>query len=219
LTLIEKRNSPLDSRVRQLRSIASFLLLSLLFVQLGSEWSVAGWLPLYLIHRLGIGPSVALFALSFYFFVLFSGRFLVQKVKPRIGVRTLTICSTILALGGCLMLGFSTSLAGLSVGLAALATGFAPSYSIVKDILDESLHFAPGFYHAILTVAVSGAMCSAWLLGYVHHALGMGALSLFPAAGCLLVLILELLLMFESHLMGERTPARPGVPASDRRTS
>jgi hypothetical protein len=46
LTVVPGRKAPpLDTRPIKLRYIASFLLLCLLFVQLGSEWSVAAWLP------------------------------------------------------------------------------------------------------------------------------------------------------------------------------
>jgi FHS family glucose/mannose:H+ symporter-like MFS transporter len=219
LTVVEKRPPTADSRVRQHRSIASFLLLSLLFVQLGSEWSVAGWLPLFLIHRIGAEPALAVFVLAFFFLALFLGRILAQTTASRFGARPLVSAGLAFALAGCVILSMSASLTGICLGLAALAFGFAPPYSVVKNVLDESRHFSPAFYGAILTVAVTGAMCAAWLAGYVHQLLGMGAFSLFPAAGSILVLILELLLLFEAHLMGERTPARPDVPSADRRTS
>lgn len=219
LIVVEKRPSLTDSRIRQHRSIASFLLLSLLFVQLGSEWSVAGWLPLFLIHRIGAEPALAVFVLAFFFLVLVLGRILAQVTARIFGSRLLVSAGVVLALTGCLTLSLSASLTGICLGLAALAIGFAPPYSVVKSVLDEALHFSPGFYQAILSVAVSGAMCAAWLAGYFHLLFGMSVFALFPAVGSVVVLILELLLLFEAHLMGERTPAQPDLPSADRRTS
>ena len=37
------------------------------FVQSGNEWAIAGWLPLFLIHRLGVNPESAILALALYF--------------------------------------------------------------------------------------------------------------------------------------------------------
>lgn len=221
LAVIGGRPSTIDSQLKHHRSIAAFLLISLLFVQLGSEWSVAGWLPLFLIHRLGWEPSAAILVLAAFFGALFGARILTQRTAPRFTSRSLAICGTVLSLAGCLLLTFSTSRTGISIGLAALALGFAPPYSVVKSVLDESFQFTPGFYQGMLTVAVTGATFVPWLLGYVHQLFGLAAVSLFPAAASIVVLIVELLLMFESHLMSERAPARPDLPTptADRRTS
>jgi hypothetical protein len=55
-------------------------------------------------------------------------------------------------------------------------------------------------------------MSAPWLLGYVDAYLGMQYVMLLPALGSLAVLILALLIMFESHLMGGKK--RPKDPAS-----
>ena len=219
LLLVQKRSSPPDPTTLHLRSITAFLLLTLLFVQLGSEWSVAAWLPLFLIHRVGSSPVEAVFSLSFYFVALLLGRTVASRLRAKLGGRSLAAVGTVLALAGCLFLSFATSVTGILIALLALAGGLAPPYQIVKDILDESLYFEPSFYRGILAVAVSGAMCSAWLLGYVHQILGIGSLVLFPALGSVVVLVLELLLMFESHLMGEGSVAQADHPASGGRSS
>ena len=46
----------LRDTVKDLRSIAAVLFTLLLFFQFGNEWALAGWLPLFLIHRLGSNP-------------------------------------------------------------------------------------------------------------------------------------------------------------------
>jgi MFS family permease len=219
LLLVQKRTSPPDPTTLHLRSITAFLLLTLLFVQLGSEWSVAAWLPLFLIHRVGSGPVEAVFSLSFYFLALLLGRAVANRLTARLGRRSLAAAGTLLTLAGCLFLSFATSVTGILIALLVLSGGLAAPYQIVKDILDESLYFEPAFYRGILEVAVSGAMCSAWLLGYVHQMLGVRSLVLFPALGSVVILLLEMLLMFESHLMGERSVAQSDHPVSGRRSS
>jgi fucose permease len=220
LTVVPGRRAPpLDTRFLHLRSIASSLLLCLLFVQLGSEWSVATWLPLFLMHRLGTAPAAAAFYLSFYFSALLFGRVAASRLTAKLTGRTLAISGMAVTLAGCLILSLSTSILGISLALITLAAGFAPPYLIVKNVLEESLHLEPGFYRLILMVAVSGAMCSAWLLGHVLQFFGMRGLGLFPALGSVVVFTLELLLLFESHLMRERAPAKPDQHAAGGRFS
>ena len=48
------------------RSLAAVLFALLLFVQFGNEWAIAGWLPLFLIQRLGISPESSLMLLAAY---------------------------------------------------------------------------------------------------------------------------------------------------------
>jgi fucose permease len=43
-------------------------------VQFANEWSIAGWLPVYLIDRLGMSPTGALMLLAVYWMALTAGR-------------------------------------------------------------------------------------------------------------------------------------------------
>src|SRR5262249_60727213 len=56
------------------RSRGAVLLALLLFFQFGNEWSIAGWLPIFLIHRLGMSPQAALKLLAIYWLALLIGR-------------------------------------------------------------------------------------------------------------------------------------------------
>src|SRR6185437_12239137 len=49
--------------LKDFRSPGAVLFALLLFVQFGNEWSIAGWLPLFLIRRVGLSPSGALIIL------------------------------------------------------------------------------------------------------------------------------------------------------------
>ena len=44
---------------RDFRSLGAVRFALLLFLQFGNEWAIAGWLPLFLIQRLGISPLVS----------------------------------------------------------------------------------------------------------------------------------------------------------------
>ena len=56
------------------RSRGAVLLALLLFFQFGNEWSIAGWLTIFLIHRLGVSPQASLEMLALYWLALLLGR-------------------------------------------------------------------------------------------------------------------------------------------------
>jgi len=65
---------PVRETRAELRSTGAVLLSLLLFFQLGNEWALAGWLPLFLSQRLGISPPMALGMLALYWLALTVGR-------------------------------------------------------------------------------------------------------------------------------------------------
>lgn len=195
----------LRETLRSLRSIAVVLFTLLLFFQFGTEWAIAGWLPLFLIHRLGANPDWAIFALAAYFLALLLGRLLVRKLIPRVDHRRLLLGSIAAAMIGYLLLSFTTTMAVAWVAAILIGAAFAPIYPLVAEKLDDRFRYHPGFYHRIFSIAVTGAMLAPWLLGYVDPYLGIRAVMLLPALGSIIVLILALLLSFEAHLMGGGT--------------
>lgn len=186
-----------------LRSIATVLFSLLLFFQFGNEWALAGWLPLFLVHRLGSNPALAIGVLAIYFLVLTMGRLIAQRLLLRWNHRRFLIASFAAAVSGFLLLSLSTSLAVATVGVVAIGAGFAPIYPLVAERLDQRFSFHPGFYNGTISIAITGAMSTPWLLGLVDEWLGIRYVMLLPALGSLVVLVLSLLLMFEAHLMGD----------------
>lgn len=190
--------------LRDMRSIAAVLFSLLLFFQFGNEWAIAGWLPLFLIHRLGVNPVWAIFALGAYFLALLIGRFAVQPFLRRVGHRKLLLLSTFAAMAGYLLLSLSPWMAGAWMAVVIIGASFAPIYPLIAETLDDRFSYHPGFYNGLFSVAITGAMLAPWLLGYVANYLGMRYVMLIPAFGSIAVLILALLIMLEAHLMGEK---------------
>ena len=76
---LTSRRRPADSprfgqALQDFRSPGAVLFALLLFFQFGNEWSIAGWLPLLLIRRVGLSPKAALLILALYWFFLMTGR-------------------------------------------------------------------------------------------------------------------------------------------------
>lgn len=190
--------------VRDLHSIAAVLFSLLLFVQFGNEWAIAGWLPLYLIHRLGSNPVWAIGTLAAYFLALMLCRLAVRKLLPRISHPKLLIASTGIAMIGYLLLSFTTAMTGAWIAVIVIAAGFAPIYPLIAETLDHRFSYHPGFYNGLFSIAITGAMCIPWLLGFVDAYAGVAYVMLIPALGSIAVLVLALLIMLEARLMGER---------------
>lgn len=200
--------------LREVRSIAAALFALLLFFQFGNEWAIAGWLPLFLIHRLGTNPVWAIFALAGYFLALMVGRVAAQPLLASVNHKKLLLVSVALAMLGYLLLSFTSSLTGAWVAVLVIGAGFAPIYPLVAESLDERFSYHPGFYNGIFSIAITGAMCAPWLLGYVASALGIRYVMLLPALGSVAVFLLALLLMLESNLMTDRKESPAIVTAA-----
>jgi MFS transporter, FHS family, glucose/mannose:H+ symporter len=192
--------------LRDLRSVAAVLFSLLLFVQFGNEWAIAGWLPLYLIHRLGSNPAWAIFALAGYFLALMAGRLAVRALLPRISHPKLLMASTAAAMIGYLLLSFTTALPGAWIAVVVIAAGFAPVYPLIAETLDDRFSYHPVFYNGLFSIAITGAMCVPWLLGFVDAWFGVRYVMLIPAFGSIIVLVLALLIMLEARLMGRSEP-------------
>ncbi len=205
------RSSPHDPR-----PLATALLTILLFFQFGNEWAIAGWLPLWLIHTLGSNPVFAMGVLAIYFLALTLGRLLAQQLLPKMGSRKLFIASISASLCGLLCLTFSRSLSGAAGAAVIVGAGFAPVFPLVAERL-TGFSSARALSNRTICVAITGALCTPWLLGCSSEWLGMGYVMLLPAVGLIVVLLVSLLLMLESHLMNDRTAARLGATASARK--
>ncbi len=188
--------------LRDLRSIAAVLFSLLLFFQFGNEWAIAGWLPLFLIHRFGSNPVWAISGLVIYFVALMVGRLAAQPLLSRVKHRKLLLGSIMAAMLGYLLLSLTTTMTGALVAVVVIGAGFAPIYPLVAENLDDRFSYHPGFYNGIFSIAITGAMSAPWLLGYVDEYLGIRYVMLIPALGSIVVFVLALLIMLEAHVMG-----------------
>jgi fucose permease len=202
---VREEDNRIREMLRDLRSVAAVLFSLLLFFQFGNEWAIAGWLPLFLVHRLGANPVWAIFALAAYFLALLLGRLAAQNLLRRVNHRKLLLSSVFAAMAGYLLLSLTPSMSGAWVAVAIIGAGFAPIYPLVAETLDDRFSYHPGFYNGLFSVSITGAMFAPWLLGYVDNYLGMRYVMLLPALGSIAVLILALLIMLEAHVMGGKS--------------
>jgi MFS transporter, FHS family, glucose/mannose:H+ symporter len=201
-------------RIRYLGSIAAVLFSLLLFFQFGNEWSLATWLPLFLVRRLGSDPESAVFVLALYFFALIACRAGAQLLLRRVDHAKLLMVSTVTAIVGYFGLGMTSSLIGASAAVVLIGAGFASIYPLVAEKVGRRFGGHPGFYDSIFLAALCGAIFQPAVLGYVDYYLGLSYVMLLPAFGTLIVFVLLLLIMLEAKLMAE-----PDAPSAQAHTA
>lgn len=177
------------------------LLSLLLFVHFGNEWAIAGWLPLFVIQRLGMSPVNALILLAGYFLALLIGRLLVQLLLRRVSHARLLLGSAVASLFGCLVLTFTNNLFGAWLGTLFVGFGFAPIYPLaVERIGDRFPYYHPGLFNGIFSAGLTGGMLAPATLGYAGEFYGVGIVMALPALGTFVVTVLVVLIALEARI-------------------
>lgn len=191
---------------------AAVLFALLLFFQFGNEYALAGWLPLYLIRRLGISPETSLWLLSLYWLALLVGRIAAQAVMPHVSHGRLLGGSIIAAWFGCALLWSTNNTFGALVGILMTGFGFASIYPLLAErIRNRFPYYHPGFFNGIFSLAFTGAMLAPASLGFLAAEFGLGVVMGLPLLGTAAVLVLLLLLWLETKVAGLAGVNRTGL--------
>ncbi len=188
---------------RDFQNPGAVLFSLLLFFQFGNEWSIAGWLPLFLIRRLGINPEASLLMLALYWAALLVGRILSQSAMKRVSHRTLLVASILSALLGTVVLAFTNNRFGAVMGVLFVGAGFASIYPlVVLKIGHRFPEYHPGVFNGLFSVAVTGGLLAPWSLGFLAEIWGIQAVMIVPMLGTCMVFVLMLLILLEAKLSG-----------------
>jgi fucose permease len=192
--------------LRDFRSLGAVLFALLLFFQFGNEWSIAGWLPLFLVRRLGMSPPASLGILALYWMSLLVGRMAVIAILPKVRHSRLLAGSVVAALFGCLLLArasWTGSQSGAATGVLLIGAGFASIYPLVAEKIGGRFpYYHPVFFSGIFSFALFGGLIAPATLGYAAAVWGIGIVVVVPLLGTCMVSALLLLLWLESKVMG-----------------
>lgn len=189
--------------VADFRSPGAVLFALLLFFQFGNEWSIAGWLPLFLIRRVGLSPEAALLTLALYWAFLMIGRLVAVAVLPRARHGRVLMGSVMAALFGCFILFFTNNGFGAATGVVFVGGGYASIYPLVAEAIGRRFpYYHPGFFNGIFSLAMVGGLLAPATLGYVASVLGVGVVIGIPLLGTFMVMALLLLIWLESKVTG-----------------
>jgi hypothetical protein len=185
------------------RSLGAVLFALLLFFQSGNEWSIAGWLPLLLIRRVGMSPEGALWILALYWIFLMGGRLGAIAVLPRVRHGRLLTGSVLSALFGCLILSSTKTGFGAASAVFFLGAGYASVYPLVSEAIGRRFpYYHPGFFNGIFSLALLGGLLAPATLGYAASQWGVGVVVAVPLLGTCMVMILVLAIWLETKVTG-----------------
>jgi fucose permease len=189
--------------VAEFRSVGAVLFALILFFQCGNEWSVAGWLPLFLIRRLGLSPQQALVTLALYSLFLVLGRFGAIALLPRVPHGRLLVGSVLSALFGCLILFTTDTGFGAVSGVFFIGAGYASIYPLVAEAIGRRFpYYHPGLFSGIFSLALLGALLAPASLGYAASKWGVGVVIGIPLLGTCMVMVLILGIWLEAKVTG-----------------
>ena len=208
-TAVPERAAVAHADIRQVfrdfRSLGAVLFALLLFFQFGNEWSIAGWLPLFLVRRLGMSPPASLGMLAVFWMALLVGRVAAVAILPKVRHSLLLGGSVLAALFGCLLLerASTDNRSGVVVAVLLLGAGFASIYPLVAEKIGGRFpYYHPVFFSGIFSFALFGGLIAPATLGYAAAIWGIGIVVAVPLLGTCLVSALLLLIWLESKVTG-----------------
>jgi hypothetical protein len=193
---------PIGETARDLRSVLAILFALLLFFQFANEWSIAGWLPVFLIDRLGMNPSNAVMLLVVYWLALTIGRLVTVRLLPVVRHGRLLAISAFCALFGCIALDTDTNF-GAVTGILLTGTGFSAIYPLAAEkIATRFTYYHPGYFNGIFTFAMMGGIVAPFVLGHVVAHWGLRFVPIAAMIGSCAVFALVLVLALGRKVSG-----------------
>ena len=200
---VQGTHTTLRQALQDFRSPGAVLFALLLFFQFGNEWSLAGWLPIFLIRRVGLSPSGSLTILALYWLFLITGRLVAAAILPRVRHGRLLMGSMLSAILGCLALVFTKGAFGAAMGACFVGAGFASIYPLVAEAIGRRFpYYHPAFFNGIFSFALVGGLLAPATLGYAASKWGVGVVMGIPLIGSFLVMALLLLIWLEAKVTG-----------------
>jgi predicted MFS family arabinose efflux permease len=198
-----ERALPVAEAVKDLRSVLAIMFALLLFFQFGNEWSLAGWLPVFLIDRLGMSPAGAVLLLALYWFSLTAGKFVAARLLPVVPHGKLLGVSACCGLFGCAILLVTRIESGVVLGILLTGAGFSAIYPLAAEkISTRFTYYHPGYFNGIFTFAMLGGALGPFALGFLAADFGLKVIPLAAMAGSCTVFALVLLIWLGRKVSG-----------------
>ncbi len=186
-----------------LRTVLAFFFALLLFFQFACEWSIAGWLPVYLVDRMGMSPAGAVQMLCLYWVALMLGRFAAAALLPYVRhSRMLGFSAICAAFGNTALFGSGTRV-GVVVGLLFVGAGFSVIYPLAAERIAERFKsYHAGHFNGVFTFALLGGVTAPFLLANSAALWGLGIMPWVEICGSLTVFGMILLLWLGRKVSG-----------------
>jgi fucose permease len=201
-TEVEAKPEPEPTQTEP-RTVLALIFGFLLFFQFANEWSIAGWLPVFLIDRLGISPAGALAWLAVYWMALTIGRIAASLLVNLMPHGRLLSISAFCALFGGMSLTLSDTRGGMIVGILLIGAGFSAIVPLASErVAPRFTGYHPGYFSGLFMFAMSGAIFADFVLGHLADLLGLRAIPAATIVGSLAVIALIMVIRLGRKVSG-----------------
>lgn len=178
-----------------LRNPLLYLFAFILFFQSGNEFTVGGWLTIFLAERFRVDDGGAAFVLAGYWAAIMAGRSLSSVLANKISPATLVMASALVAMAAVAGLLIAPSQPAAIASAVCIGLGFAAIFpTTLAQAGGAFAQFSGTAFSVIFVVALSGGMTAPWLAGRLAQTRsiesGLG-LALF---NCAMIFLLQVII-------------------------
>jgi MFS transporter, FHS family, glucose/mannose:H+ symporter len=197
----QKQNLPLKEIPILLRNELILLVGFFLFCQSSFEAIINNWTTTYLIQKLSVEESKALYALSLYVLGMAVMRILIGGIFRRTPQVFIVKISFVLLLAGCFLLWLSASHIVAVAGLIAIGAGLAAGFPVMLGLIGNKFADLSGTaFSIVLTIALVGNMIVNFLMGVIAEKFGIIHLPTMAFSLTVIMITLFTLLRKNSNL-------------------
>jgi FHS family glucose/mannose:H+ symporter-like MFS transporter len=197
----QKQNFPLSQVPLLLRNQFILLVGFFLFCQSSFEGIINNWTTTYLIQKLSMAESKALYALSLYVLGMAVMRIFIGGIFRRTSQDLIVKISFFLLLTGCLFLWLSRDDVVAILGLIAIGAGLAAGFPIMLGFIGNKFAGLSGTaFSIVLTIALIGNMLVNFLMGVVAETFGIHHLPTMALGLTVIMIMLFIILRKKSTL-------------------
>ncbi|HMG89289.1 MAG TPA: MFS transporter [Chryseolinea sp.] len=197
----QKHGLPLGQVPLLLRNEFILLVGFFLFCQSSFEGIINNWTTTYLIQKLSIEESKALYALSLYVLGMAVMRIFIGGVFRRASQDLIVKISFLLLLVGCLVLWLSNAHMIAVAGLIAIGAGLAAGFPVMLGFIGNKFAELSGTaFSIVLTIALLGNMIVNFLMGVIAEKFGIQHLPTMAFGLTVIMITLFAILRKKSNL-------------------
>ena len=197
----QKQNFPVKAIPILLRNEVILLVGFFLVCQSSFEGIINNWTTTYLMQKLSVEESKALYALSLYVLGMAVMRIIIGGVFRRTSQDLIVKISFVLLLTGCILLWISHFYIVAVAGLIAIGAGLAAGFPVMLGLIGNKFAELSGTaFSIVLTIALLGNMIVNFLMGVIAENFGIEHLPTMAFSLTVLMITLFTLLRKKSNL-------------------
>ena len=170
----QKAGVPFSQGLNLLRDPVLIFIAFFLFCQSSFEGIINNWTTNYMLNRLPVTESTALYALSLFVAGMAVMRLLIGSIFKKMSSQNILFISFGLLIIGNLLLKFGTSFTIAVTGLILLGAGLAAGFPLMLGFVGNRYAQLSGTaFSIVLVVALSGNMLANLLMGFIAEKWGI----------------------------------------------